>query len=67
MSHCPGCDDPNCQGTDHKGSIVIDEDEFRKIIFNIKRGINNHGSSAAIQLAKIWLTTLEGYDINKPG
>ena len=65
MSHCPSCDNPDCQGADHRSEIVIDEDEFRKIIFNIKQGLNSPSNPAAIALAKTYLITLEGYDVRK--
>lgn len=63
MAHCPNCSDQECQGADHRSEIVIDEDEFRKIILHIKQGLNNPSNPAAITLAKTYLTTLEGYDI----
>lgn len=65
MAHCTSCDNPDCQGADHRCEIVIDEDEFRKIILHIKQGLNSTSNPAAIALAKTYLTTLEGYDVSQ--
>ena len=63
MSHCPGCDNPECQGADHRCEIVIDEDEFRKIMANIKKGLQNPSNPAAMALAKMAFVNLSGYDV----
>lgn len=64
MAHCPSCNDPDCQGADHRCEVVIDEDEFKKLLDLIKGGLNNRGSIGAINLAKSAVATLEGYNKN---
>lgn len=64
MAHCSNCDDPDCQGADHRSEIVIDEDEFRKIIYHIKLGLDDPTNPAKMNIAKVWLKTLTMYDKN---
>ncbi len=63
MAHCPNCEESECQGADHRGDIVIDEDEFRKMMANIKKGLQNPSNSAAMALAKMAFVSLSGYDV----
>lgn len=56
-------DNPECQGADHRSEIVIDEDEFRKIMTNIKKGLQNPSNPAAMALAKMAFVNLSGYDV----
>jgi hypothetical protein len=62
MSHCPGCEDRDCQGATHLCEVVIDEDEFRKAIYHITLGLGDPTNSAKLELARLWLRTLTGYD-----
>ena len=63
MAHCPNCSDPECQGAEHRCEIVIDEDEFRKIMSNIKKGLQNPSNPAAMALAKMNFVNLCDYDV----
>lgn len=63
MAHCPGCDDPQCQGVDHSDHITIPKDEFEKIIFYLKGSIVDPMNPAKMALSRLWLKTLSEYDV----
>jgi hypothetical protein len=60
MAHCAGCDDPNCQGV---VDITIPKEEFERIIYYLKNGIDDPTNRAKMALTKAWLKTLGEYDV----